>query len=116
MLKALSIQVQPELAPDLNVADLKRILETLVATSPLVTQQQFDEGFDKGPYFNFTFGTDDLKGLWALIQLTVFADDALAQSMAKASIVVCEGSDGWNDYLQLFHFDPTVPRDSVDAT
>jgi hypothetical protein len=26
--------------------------------------------------------------------------------MSKATIVVCEGDDGWEDYLLLHHLDP----------
>ena len=115
MLKALSIQIQPERAPELNVAEVKRLLEALTK-SPLVQRHDFNEGFDKTRYLNFTFGTEDLKGLWCLIQSTIFDDASLAASLSKASIIVCEGNDGWNDYLQLFHFDPALPRDSIDAT
>jgi hypothetical protein len=102
MLKALSIQIQPALKID----DVKRVLEALAATSSLVKRHQFDEGFDKTRYLNFTFGTEDLKALWAVIQSTIFDDPAFAEPMTQAAIIVCEGHDGWNDYLQLFHFDP----------
>jgi hypothetical protein len=113
MLKALSIQIQPDRAPELNIAEVRHAFETLAITSPLVREHQFDEGFDETRYLNFTFGTEDLKGLWASIQSNIFGNPTLAEPIAKASIVVCEGEEGWNDYLHLFHFDPTVPRDAI---
>jgi hypothetical protein len=115
MLKALSIQIQPERAPELNVAEVKRSLEA-ITKSTLVRRHDFNEGFDETRYLNFTFGTEDLRGLWSLIQSTIFGDAPFAEPLARASIIVCEGNDGWNDYLQLFHFDPSLPRDSIDAT
>ena len=113
-MKALSIQIQPELAPELDVAEVKRSLAA-ITQSPLVKKHDFNEGLDKTRYLNFTFGTEDLSSLWSLIQSQVFGNAAFAEMLAKSSIVVCEGEDGWNDYLQLFHFDPDLPRDSIDA-
>ena len=115
MLKTLYIQIQPELAPELKIADVKGVLDGLGSTSPLVTRRSIDEGFDAGPYFNFTFETENLKELWAVVQSKVLANDTLAP-LAKASIIACEGNIGWNDYLLLFHFDPSVPQDSIDVT
>jgi hypothetical protein len=82
----------------------------------VVKEHDFNEGFDKTRYLNFTFGTEALNTLWSLIQSTVFDNAAFAEPLGKSSIVVCEGNDGWNDYLQLFHFNPSLPRDSIDAT
>ena len=116
MLKTLCIQIQPELAPELNMAELKHVLDVLGSTSLLVKQHSVDEGFDKSPYSNFTFDTEDLLALWPVIQSKVFSNETLAEPLAKASIVTCEGKNGWSDYLLLFHFDPSQPRDSIDMT
>ncbi len=115
MLKALSIQIQPERTPELKIEEVRSAFEAIARMTPLVRRHQFNDGFDKTRYFNFTFGTEDLQGLWSVIQSTIYSDPAFAEPMAKASIVVCEGKDGWNDYLQLFHFDPTVMRDEINA-
>jgi hypothetical protein len=115
MMKALSIQIQPERAPGLNMEEVQAAFETIAEVTSLVRHHQFDDGFDKTRYFNFTFGTEDLKGLWAVIQSTVYGNPALAEPVAKSSIVVCTGENGWDDYLLLFHFDPKVPRAEIDA-
>jgi len=85
---------------------VKGVLDVLGSTSALVTRYSIDEGFDAGHYFNFTFETEHLKELWAVIQSRVLVNDAAATPLAKASIIACEGNNGWNDYLLLFHFDP----------
>ena len=115
MLKALSIQIQPERAPESQIEEVQSIFEAIARMTSLVKRHQFDDGFDKTRYFNFTFGTEDLEGLWTEIQSAVYRNPALAEPMAKSSIVVCEGENGWNDYLLLFHFDPDVPRDELGA-
>ena len=112
MIKALSIQVQPHLAKGLDVHAIQAACEELAKT-PLVVRHNFDHGHDKVHYFNFTFGTDDLPALWREIQLRLYSDPQLAQAMAEASMAMCEGSHGWDDYLLLYHFDSSVKRDAL---
>ena len=115
MLKALSIQIQPERAPDLKMEEIQAAFESIAGMASLVRHHQFDDGFDKTRYFNFTFGTEDLKGLWAVIQSTIYRNPALAEPMAKSSIAVCTGENGWDDYLLLFHFDPNESRAEINV-
>ena len=114
-MKALSIQIQPERAPELKLEVVQAAFKAIAETTPLVRHHQFDDGFDKTRYFNFTFGTEDLKGLWALIKSTAYGNPELAEPLARSSIVVCTGEHGWDDYHLLFHFDPNEPRADIDA-
>jgi hypothetical protein len=115
MMKALSIQIQPERVPGLKMKEVQVAFEAIAGMSPLVEHHQFDDGFDKTRYFNFTFGTEDLERLWAVIRSTIYRNPALAEPIAKSSIVVCTGENGWDDYLLLFHFDPSVPCAEINA-
>ena len=114
-MKALSIHIQPERAPELKMEEVQAAFKAIAEMTSLVRHHQFDDGFDKTRYFNFTFGTEDLKGLWAVIQSTTYGNPALAGPLAKSSIVVCTGEHGWDDYLLLFHFDPNEPRADLNA-
>jgi hypothetical protein len=114
-MKALSIQIQPERVPELKMEEVQVAFETIAEMASLVRHHQFDGGFDKARYFNFTFGTEDLKGLWAVIQSTIYRNSVLAEPMAKSSIVVCTGENGWDDYHLLFHFNPDEPRADINA-
>lgn len=115
MLKELIIQIQPNRARDLKLEEIQAALESISRRASLVRHYRFETGVDKTRYFNFTFETEDLSGLWSLIQTKIYRNPSFAEQMARSSIVVCEGADGWNDYLQLFHFDPTVTCDDLGA-
>jgi hypothetical protein len=115
LMKALSIQIHPERAPGLKMEEVKAAFGAMAEMTSLVLRHQFDDGFDRTRYFNFTFGTEDLKGLWAVIQSTIYGNPALAEPLAQSSIVVCTGEHGWDDYHLLFHFDPDEPRADINA-
>ena len=95
--------------------EVQAAFKAIAGMTSLVRHHRFDDGFDKTQYFNFTFGTEDLRGLWAVIRSTAYGNPALAEPMAKSSIAVCTGEHGWDDYLLLFHFDPDEPRADIDA-
>jgi hypothetical protein len=115
LMKELRVQIQPERALGLNMEQVRAAFEALAEMTSLIRNHQFDDGFDKMRYFNFTFGTEDLKGLWALIQSTIYCNRALAEPIAESSIVVCTGEDGWDGNLLLFHLDPNELCDDLDA-
>ena len=110
-MKALSVQVQPGRAPDMDVGAVEARFREVAEERQLVKRHQFDRGHDKGEYLNFTFGTEDLRALWERVQEALYRDRNLAGPMGVASIATCEGEHGWDDYLLLHHFDPGVKRD-----
>lgn len=110
MIKALSIQVQPHRAPGLDITAIQAAFEALTQL-PLVKHHTFNNGRDKVEYFNFTFGTEDLPALWREVQSRFYKEAQLGPWMSAASMAMCEGPSGWDDYLQLYHFDPAVKRD-----
>jgi hypothetical protein len=112
MIKALSIQVQPRLVQGLDIGAIQAACEA-IADMPLVVRHHFDQGHDTAHYFNFTFGTEDLAALWREIQSRLYSDAQLGDAMGAASMATGEGSRGRDDYLLLYHFDPTVERDAL---
>jgi len=113
MPKALSVQVQPDRARSLDMARVTVLCERLAQTAPLVKAHHFDSGSDATDYFNFTFATDHLGDLWHLVQKTLYEDQEIGGAMRDASMAMCEGSRGWDDYLLLYHFDPEEPCDGL---
>lgn len=85
--------------------------EAIARASDLVTHHAFDHGDNSGLHFNYTFGTSQAKDLWQLIQKSVYDDRHLGPHMRRASMAMCSSEEGWNDYLLLYHFDPTVELD-----
>jgi len=41
----------------------------------------------------------------------LYKDGQVGPAMARASMAMCEGSDGWTNYLLLYHFDRSVKVD-----
>ena len=58
-------------------------------------------------YVNVDFRTEDILSLWGSVQKVLKSTNG----MAKAAIVVCEGENGWDDYLLLHHFNPDETLD-----
>ena len=110
-MRCLSIQLQPELYTgdaarhiDEHVTAVKTIANAHDANSVVEVQH----GYDNGAYTNININTDDPASLWNAISETITND----KSWASATIVCCEGDDGWDDYYLLHHFDETQQTDT----
>ena len=114
-MRALSIQVQPERSPGLDVDRLVATFTDIAGDKRLVRHHQFDRGRDTLLYLNFTFGTDDAPSLWRLIETRLYADEELGSHMRAASMAMCSSANGWDRYVILYHFDPAVKRDPMPA-
>ena len=114
-MRALSVQVQPSRSPGIDMAGILAEFEAIAGATELVKHHAFDSGDDKGAYFNFTFGTPDAKNLWQLIQSRLYNSGNFSNHMRQASMAMCSSEEGWDDYLLLYHFDPTVGLDDADA-
>ena len=110
-MRSLSIQVQPNRAPGLNMDRVTEAFRHIALITGLVERSHFDQGEDKGPYFNFTFGTSRAAELWMEIQRRIYRDQEIGPPLQRASIVTCSSEQGWDDYALLLHFDPNVPLD-----
>jgi hypothetical protein len=109
--RALSIQVQPERSNGLDIDRLMAACTDIAAKKDLVDHHQFDRGHDKVLYLNFTFGTRHAAALWRLLRTRLYEDEELGAHMCAASMAVCSSTEGWDDYLLLYHFDPAVTLD-----
>jgi len=108
---ALNVQVQPSLAPAL---DLDAVLALFTSAAELADAElEVTEGEDDGPYVNYDFRARDLSRLWEILQGQVFWDQAIGPTLARSSIVTCEGNRGWDDYLLLHHYDRARALDTL---
>src|SRR5262249_43289347 len=115
MNRTLCIQVQPNRAPDINLARVRSICDGLASRKDLVARFAAIEGRDKGPYVNLMFETGNPRELWKLLRTRLYRDKAVGAALARASMAVIEGKQGWDDYYLLFHFDPDVPVEKLDS-
>jgi hypothetical protein len=114
-MRALSIQVQPHRSAGIDVERISDALGEIAAMADLVQHHQFNHGHDKVAYLNFTFGASDAASLWRVIRERLYEDEQLGPHMKAASMAMCSSESGWDDYLQLYHFDPAVALDSDQA-
>ena len=66
-MKQITIQIQPDRAPQLSPREVRAVLADVAATVPLVHQHWFEEGEDGGQYFDFFFETEDIDTLELLL-------------------------------------------------
>jgi hypothetical protein len=113
--RALSIQVQPAKSRGLDLERLSAAFADIAVMDDLVEHHQFDRGTDNGLYLNFTFGTRQAAALWRLIRTRLYEDEGFGPHMRAASMAMCSGEQGWDEYLLLYHFDPSVKLDAETA-
>jgi hypothetical protein len=65
------------------------------------------EGSGRNRYVNLGFEVDEPADHWPSILQVLQSEPGLA----AATIVCCEGTNGWDDYLLLHHFDPSESLD-----
>ena len=115
-MRVLNVQVQPARSRSLDIEVVQRSLRALGARKPLVSSFWESAGWDDGRYINFNYRCTNrnLGQLWTTLRRGALGRSAFAKHLRAASIVVCQGSRGWDDYLLLHHFDRTVPLDRSD--
>jgi len=113
-MRSLSIQVQPTRSPGIDMEHVTRAFQALADRQDLVQHHAFSHGEDKGPYFNYTFGTPYAAELWDRIRAVVYDHADLGSHMRRASMAMCSSESGWDDYVLLHHFDPAVATSDIE--
>ncbi len=108
-MRCLSLQIQPDRIPQLNVAAVVKELTELTAEPNHSANVDVQEGNDEGRCINVTWSTRNYTTLWNTLQNKLEQDHQLSQ----CSIVCCEGQHGWDDYLLLHHYDSTQQLDEL---
>ena len=62
---------------------------------------EIKEGYDSGNFINLNIKTNNIKSLW--LKLEPYLQEQI--QLKESSIVTCEGSKSWDNYLLLHHFD-----------
>jgi len=105
-MKTLQVQLQPDLAPDL---DFPSFVSRLHGIGDKAGRVRVSEANDNGRYINVSFDSANIGNLWQQIREELCANVA----MSRCSVVCCEGDAGWDDYLLLHHFDPEQQLDNL---
>ena len=102
-MKTIWIQVQPKRAPGIDVDAVSTLLFRLSLTPGI-------RGFSiqRGPklsWVNFCFESKTIGSAWQALCSGALAHPKWGSRLRRSSIVTCEGSRGWANYLMLHHFD-----------
>lgn len=109
-----NVQLQPQRAPSLAIPQIRRVMGAVTRVAGAARSLHMIAGYDRGPYLNFTYATDDPAKLWSAIQSKILGDRGVGSRIAAASIITCQGDRGWDNYLLLHHFDHRVKVDDDD--
>lgn len=96
----------------LNVTKLKEAAEVLGRSIPEIRGNGFSEAKDDGECPNIVFAAAELLRLWLPIQAGLLDSTAFGLQLKTASLAMCSGAGGWDDYL-LQHCDPPVLVDGA---
>ena len=107
------IQIQPSRAPDLDMDRVRSLCRLVSSRRALVDRHSIAEGVDNGRYVNLMFDTAQPADLWAMLSSIFYQDGMVGAGLARASMAMCEGDQGWDDYRLLHHFDPEVELDTL---
>ncbi|CAN5353575.1 hypothetical protein BH10PSE17_BH10PSE17_26300 [soil metagenome] len=58
---------------------------------------------------NFQIESDDAADFWSRLVAQLSAHPADHEALSQCWIVVCEGDASWDDYVQLAHYDDSMP-------
>ena len=114
-MKCLNVHLQPARRSGGCAAHANDGASHVDAIIAIATEQAPDAAFDvqrgedNGLYININFDTNDIVSLWDAIGELVSSDPL----WASATIACCEGDNGWDDYLLLYHFDDTEQLDTL---
>ncbi|MFG6429834.1 hypothetical protein [Roseateles sp. LYH14W] len=108
-LDQICIQVQLSRAPGLDAARLGAVSETIARRTGGCRGFEMAQGDDDGAYLNLLFATESLRETWHGLREELLGSDEFGEALRTACICVCTGSEGWDDYLLLHHFDPDEP-------
>lgn len=64
-------------------------------------------------YANIDFRAHDIRPVWRAVCTLAMGDDRQGAAVRAASMALCEGDHGWDDYRTLHHYDPAVLLDPV---
>jgi hypothetical protein len=106
----LCIQIQPRRSAELNLSRIKSRCEGLARQEMLIRNFVFDDRIEHDACANLRFETVDAKALWGLLRRRIYRSE-FGRAVQAASIAICQGQNGWDDYLLLYHYDPEVKCD-----
>jgi len=100
-MKCLSIQLQEDIDSAHTVDELVEHVRSFGR------YPEIDRGENDEKYVNLNFFTEDLRAMWPEFKSKVLNDTSLGEWVKKVAIIACEGDQGWDNHILLWHYDPS---------
>jgi hypothetical protein len=107
------MQFQARLAPRLSVEMVTILLALTAASDSNVAQFSVRRGRRPAQWINYHFTTRSVGPLWKRLHTKALHHRKHGLAPRKSTIVTCEGSRGWDNYLLLHHFRFGQPLDRL---
>lgn len=114
-MKILCFQVQPKRSRGIDL-DAVAALMARIAMSSDTRDFTIQRGRGKEPWVNFLFTTASVARTWNMLESGAIKHGRLGPKLCRSSIVTCQGSRGWDNYLLLHHFDSRQALDRLRRT
>ncbi len=106
-MKCLSIQLQTSRDSSFSPDELAHHLRSFGR------YPEIDVDPDRRDYVNLNLFTEDLNELAKEINEKVLNNTEIGPWVKRTAIIVCEGDQGWDDYLLLWHFNENEDIDEI---
>jgi hypothetical protein len=112
-MRTICLQFQPKLVPGIAVNAISKLMLRL-SLSPEIRGFSIQRG-RKHSWVNFLFNSQAVGRTWKTVQSRALAHHKWGPRLRRSSIVTCEGSRGWDNYLLLHHFNTQQGLDKLDG-
>src|SRR2546423_15490080 len=112
-MRTLSVQFQPRRSPGLAARSVTTLMARIAMSVAELREFTVRRGTDRGPYLNYLFTCRSPRRIWKVLRSRALAHRRLGPGLRRATIVTCQGSRGWDNYLLLHHFDPRLSLDRM---
>ena len=112
-MRTLCLQFQPRRAAGLSPQVMTVLMARVAAALPHMREFSFRRGSARGPYINYFFESRTPARVWKALRGQALRHRRLGGSLRQSTIVTCQGSRGWENYLLLHHFDSAQPLDTL---
>jgi hypothetical protein len=111
--KLLCIQAQPARAKSLDLEAVAAFLGSRVMSAGV--RELFIERGRSDAWINFNFRSISVDRTWDVVQ-PAFQHRRWGAALRRSTIVICQGSRGWDDYRLLHHFDGKQALDRLPVS
>ena len=115
MKPCLSIQIQRIQAPK-AIGYIETLLHVVSGQTGVKIKRVNVDYCSIDDYCNILVESNDGKKLWSCLAMVIAENPEEFVWLRKRWIVILQGKSGWDDYLLLAHFKPSVHVDAVNRS